>query len=173
MAKHVTACDVRATCQTICTIMRHLHKFTTIRKRIILIHSETTAHSVKEANVAVSKSLFKRNMTFPLKVTRISRDNVYIHKPHTDTIYSTVSASPVGHCCEHLPSLLPRVCILVPVTMVLWFVATTVRSTSTSTITNLCVNILRKHSIFITYNDYLSFAGIIYMNWLCLCSLST
>ena len=93
MAKHVTACDVRATCQTICTIMRHSHKFTTIRKRIILIHSETTAHSVKEANVAVSKSLIECNMTFPLKVTRISRDNVYIHKPHTDTIFHHVSVT--------------------------------------------------------------------------------
>ena len=69
-------CDVRVTWQMNCTIMHHsLHKSTTIATRIMPIHSETTAHGAKEANVAISESLFERNMTFPLKVTRISRDN--------------------------------------------------------------------------------------------------
>ena len=55
VAMHV--CDVRVTCQTNCTIMRHsLHKSTTITKWIIPIHSETTVRGAKEANVAISES---------------------------------------------------------------------------------------------------------------------
>ena len=66
----------RVTWQINCTIKRHLlHKSTTIMKGIIPSHSETAACSTK-ANVAISESLFKHNMTFPHKVTRISRDNV-------------------------------------------------------------------------------------------------
>ena len=77
VATHVTACAVHVTGQMNCTIMRHsLHKSTTIMKGMIPIHSETTARDMKDANVAVSESLFKRNMMFPLKVTRISRMTV-------------------------------------------------------------------------------------------------
>ena len=76
VATHVIACNVHVTWQTNCTIMRHsLHKSTTIAKKIIPIHGEITAHGVKEANIAISKSLFERNVTFPHKFTRISHDN--------------------------------------------------------------------------------------------------
>ena len=67
VAMHVTACDVRVTWQTYCTIMYHsLHRSTTIARRITPIHSEATACDAKKANVAVSESLFECNITFPL-----------------------------------------------------------------------------------------------------------
>ena len=44
VSMHVTVCDVHVTC----TIMRHsLHKSTKIAKRIMPIHSETTACGAK------------------------------------------------------------------------------------------------------------------------------
>ena len=52
-----------------------LHKCTTFTKGTIPIHSKTTAHDVKEANIAVYQSLFQGNMTFHYKVTEILRDN--------------------------------------------------------------------------------------------------
>ena len=86
VAMHVTACDVRVTCQTNCTMIRYsLHKSTTIVKRIICIHSETTAHGAKEANVAISESLFKHNITFS-------------HEYHV-----TMAASrPFSLCCQRI-----------------------------------------------------------------------
>ena len=73
VAMHVTVCDVSVTWQTNCTIMRQsLRKSTSIAKTILPIHSETTARGAKEGNNAVSEPLFKSNMTFPLKVTRLS-----------------------------------------------------------------------------------------------------
>ena len=45
--------------------------------------------------------------------------------------------------------------------MVLWFAAATVRNSSASNTTDPCIDILRERSIFITYDDYLSFAGIL------------
>ena len=77
VATHVTVCDVSVTWQTNCTTMRHsLCK--SIAKTILSIHSETTVCSAKESNNAVSESLFKSNMMFPLKVTRISYARLFL-----------------------------------------------------------------------------------------------
>ena len=45
----------------------------------------------------------------------------------------------------------------------LWLAAATVRNSSASGTTDPCVEVLNERSIFITYDDYLGFAGILVM----------
>lgn len=45
--------------------------------------------------------------------------------------------------------------------MVLWFAAATVRNSSGSSSPDPCVDILARRSIYLTYDDYLGFAGIL------------
>ena len=60
------------------------------------------------------------------------------------------------------PLLSPAgVSILVAATVVLWFAAAMVRNSSASATTDPCVEVLRERSIYITYDDYLGFAGIL------------
>lgn len=51
------------------------------------------------------------------------------------------------------------VCILIAATVGLWFAAGTVRNGMTGE--DPCVGTLQDHSIYLTYNDYLGFAGIL------------
>ena len=58
-------------------------------------------------------------------------------------------------------SLPSGVAILVAATVMLWFAAATVRNSSTPSADDPCIPILKNHSILITYDDYLGFAGIL------------
>lgn len=61
-----------------------------------------------------------------------------------------------------LSLLLPSgVAILLAATMVLWFAAGTVRDGLIPAESDPCTDILRNNSIFVSYSDYLGFAGIL------------
>ena len=58
-------------------------------------------------------------------------------------------------------SLALGVAILIGATVGLWFAAATVRNSSSSSTPDPCVQILNDNNIFLTYDDYLGFAGIL------------
>ena len=86
--------------------------------------------------------------------------NVTCWPPCLRTYSVTVSPLLIDHrvSCYLAPV---GVCILVAATVMLWLAAATVRSSSASATTDPCVEVLNQHDIFITYNDYLGFAGIL------------